>query len=91
MTHEDIKQHLCEQGGADDALVFESPSYDNAFIGISSDGRAIYDYDLMVECLVAEDGMDMEEAMEFIDYNTIRALPYGGDKAPIVLYRTYDN
>ena len=24
--------------------------------------------------------------MEFIDYNTIRAIPYAGEMAPIVLY-----
>ena len=27
-----------------------------------------------------------EEAVEFIDYNTLRAIPYMGDKAPIVVY-----
>ena len=91
MKHEGIKQLLCEQGGHKDALVFENPSYDDAFIGISDTGRAIYDYDLMVECLVAEDGMSAEEAIEFIDFNTIRSLPYFGDMAPIVLYRTYDD
>jgi len=35
---------------------------------------------------VDEDGMTEEEAMEFIDYNTIRALPYY-ESAPIILYR----
>lgn len=39
----------------------------------------------MVECLVKADGMTEEEAMEFIDYNTIRAIPYAGELAPIVL------
>ena len=38
----------------------------------------------MVESLAKEDGMTYEDAAEFIDYNTIRALPYLGDKAPIV-------
>ena len=39
----------------------------------------------MVECLVKEDGMTEEEAIEFIEYNTIRAIPYFGPNAPIVL------
>jgi hypothetical protein len=30
----------------------------------------------MVECLMEEDGMTMEDAVEFIDYNTLRTVPY---------------
>lgn len=30
--------------------------------------------------------MEIEEAQEFIDYNTVRALPYMGDKRPIIVY-----
>jgi hypothetical protein len=40
----------------------------------------------MIDCLVEEDGMSYEEAMEFIDYNTIRALPYYPN-GPIILMR----
>ena len=29
--------------------------------------------------------MTYEDAMEFIDYNTIRAIPYFGSNAPIVV------
>lgn len=28
----------------------------------------------------------MDEAMDFIDYNTLRAMPYAGSDGPIVLY-----
>ena len=77
---------LCEMGYRD-AVIFENPDYDSAIIGVSDDNRVVYDYDKMVECLVKEDGMEYDEAMEFIDYNTIRACPYMGDKAPIVLKR----
>lgn len=68
------------------AVAFESPSYLNAIIGISHDDRLIYDYDKMIDCLIEEDGMSYEEAMEFIDYNTIRALPYYPN-GPIILMR----
>ena len=27
-----------------------------------------------------------EDAAEWIDYNTIRSLPYGGPGAPIIMY-----
>lgn len=76
--------------GYEDVLVFESPSYDEAFLGVSDSNRAVYDYDLMVECLAKSDGISEDEAREFIDFNTIRALPYMGVGAPIVLYRLRD-
>ena len=41
----------------------------------------------MIEHLMETDGMEYEEAMEFIDYNTVRACPYMGEQAPIILYR----
>lgn len=65
--------------------MFESPSYDDAFIGLTLDNRAVYDYNKMIECLMKEDDISYEEAIEFIDYNTIRALPYIGEKAPVVI------
>ena len=35
--------------------------------------------------LIRADGMDYEEAAEFIDFNTLGALPSMGENAPIVL------
>lgn len=73
---------LCELG-LESATVFESPSYDDAIIGTTSDDRVVYSFDKMVECLM-KDGMEYEEAVEFIEYNTLRALPYFPD-GPVVL------
>lgn len=41
----------------------------------------------MVESLVDHDDMTYEEAIEWIEYNTIRSLPYAGSDAPIIMYR----
>ncbi len=57
--------------------------YDNALIGFTDDYRAIYNYDLMTNCL---GDMCMEDAMEWINHNVIRCLPYMGEGAPIVMY-----
>ena len=73
--------------GYEDIIIFSGDSYDDALIGVSEDGRAIYDYDLMIEWLMVNDNMTDVDAMEWIDYNTIRSLPYVGDKAPIVMHR----
>ena len=85
MTLEQIKEYLNDHC-YEDTLVFESPDYANAFLGVTDEGRAVYDYEKMITCLVEEDNMDEEEAIEFIDYNTLRAIPYFGSNAPIILY-----
>lgn len=87
MSEKLTKRQVLVDLGFEDTVVFDNPSYDNAIIGTDEEGRAIYSYDLMVECLMIEDGMDYEEACEFIDYNTIRALPYIPNH-PIILYNS---
>lgn len=72
-----------------EALVFDNPSYDDSIIGQTFDGRAIYDIDKMAEELSSDEGMSIEEAADFIGYNSIRSLPYAGEKAPVVVYVEY--
>ena len=67
------------------AIILEGEEFDGGIIGVSIDGRLVYDYDLMVESLSEANGMTQEEATEYIDYNTIRALPYMGELAPIII------
>lgn len=74
--------------GYEEAIVFEGPDYDSAIIGVDAcSDRVVYDFDLMVEFLMDTDSMTYEEAVEFIEYNTIRACPYIGESAPVVLRR----
>lgn len=89
-TLDELKEYLCDRG-YEETVVFDNPSYVTAAIGTEeSSGRVIYDYEKMVEFLMETDGMTYEDAAEFIDYNTIRALPYMGMSAPIVLYPFLD-
>lgn len=67
-----------------DKLKFENPSFDGCEIGETYDGRLIYDFDKMVQWLMEEDNMEEINAIEFIEYNTLRACPYYKD-APIVV------
>ena len=70
--------------------LFDNQAYDESIVGITDSGRLVYDYSLMVEELAKEDGFDLESAVEWIDYNTLRALPYFGDEAPIILMHNKD-
>lgn len=71
----------------DDVIVLTNYSYDDALIGVTTDNRAVYDYDKMVEWLCEKESFTPDEAIEWIEYNTIRALPYAGNSGPIIMYR----
>ena len=78
------REMLCDVG-CEEAIVFDNPDFDDAIIGYTSDCQAVYDYELMVASLMEQDGMTEEDAVDFIDYNTIRVLPYAGENAPIIM------
>jgi hypothetical protein len=50
------------------------------------DVRLAYDYEKIIEMFMARDGMSYEEAQEFTDYNTVRALAYMGERKPVLVY-----
>ncbi len=83
----ELKETLNEMG-YESVVVLENPSYLKAIIGISDNGALCYSYEKMIHSLMEEDKMTYEDAMEFIDYNTIRALPYASSmgERPIVIY-----
>lgn len=84
-TLDELKEYLRERE-YEDTVVFENPDYCTAAVGLTDGGRLVYNFELMAEYLMEKDGMEYEEAVEFIEYNTIRALPYAGEMGPIVFY-----
>ena len=76
-------ERLLLEAGDEGTIFFTNPSYEDAFLGISSDDRAIYDYEKMIESLVNHEDMTEDEAREFIDYNATFYIEGG----PIILYR----
>ena len=83
-VNREIRDNLPEN-----VVVLESPAFDNSIIGISTDGRAIYSYERMIEEYTQDENGDMTEALDWIEYNTIRALPYMGPNAPIICEGLY--
>lgn len=81
----DVGQWL-EENGYEGVKYLSDFSYDSAFVGMTWDDRCVYDYDKMVQWIVETQGWEELEAVEWIEYNTIRALPYMGEGAPIVMY-----
>ena len=88
MENKRPRRDLLNELGLEESIVFENPDYDSAIIGYdANDNRIIYDFEKMAEHLMEVDGMEYDEAVEFIEYNTIRSIPYAGGNAPIILNR----
>lgn len=79
-----VKREMLNDLGYEDSIVFESPDYDDAIIGTTEDRRVVYSFEKMADCLMREEGMSYEEAVEFIEYNTVMALPYVSNHPEIV-------
>lgn len=65
-------------------ILLDNPSFDNSIVGITNDLRVVYKFDLMCEEFAQENNCSLEDAEDFIGYNTIRSLPYVKD-GPIVI------
>lgn len=80
-----VEERLLEYG-YEGVKFLVNESYDDALIGVSDDNRAIYDFSLMIEWLMTKYGWSDIESIEWIETNTLRALPYMGEDAPIIMY-----
>ncbi len=69
------------------ALVLEPRGhFDSALVGVSSDGRLVYSEAKILIALQDKDGMSYEEAVDYYQYNTVRALEYAkASVSPIIL------
>lgn len=74
------------KAGYSGVVLLENFSYDTALVGVTTDGRAVYDYEKMIAWLVDTQGFTEDEAVEWINYNTVGALPNAGDAAPVIMY-----
>lgn len=80
-----------DQGIEEEVLLLDDHAYDKSIIGITEDGRILYDFEKMIQEFAEDEGCDETEAIEWLEYNTIRALPYMGERAPIVIMETRDS
>lgn len=80
-----LKNYVDECEIDDDIILLENHSYDKSIIGITEDNRVVYDYEAMIEEFAEDEDCSIEEAQEWVDYNTMRAIPYFGPSRPIVI------
>lgn len=99
MTNKELKDLIYDQVQDEDELdkivVLEGDEFADGAIGLTEDHRVVYSYDRLVKSLAksyADDG-NIEDpeisAIEWLDYNTLRSLPYmesQGLLAPVIIY-----
>ena len=81
----DLEEILLDNG-LEGAAYFVDDDFDTAIIGYTDDGRLVYSYDEMVEWYKNKYEVDDITAMEWLDYNTVRTVPYMGATKPIIVY-----
>lgn len=74
-------------------IILDNPSFDKSIIGLvgEENPRLVYDYNSMCEEMCTDNGIDLDDAIDYIDYNTMRSLPYMGDNAPLIMADTRKN
>lgn len=91
MLNEELRKKINEDEGYETSLFYTDQSYDNSIIGVDVNGKIVYDFNKMVEefidenyppYVIAEEQKEdpnfdeVTAAIEWIEYNTIRATPY---------------
>lgn len=82
MNPEQVREVMIEHD-APDAYVMDE--YSKAFIGITHNNQAVYDFDKIISIL--KEDMSEEEAIEYIYYNIIGSIPDFNNKYPIILFK----
>ena len=84
MIIQEIRDLIAEYN--EEEIVFDNPSFDASIVGMTTDGCVVYDSEKMAYELANDDNISYLEAVEFIEYNTIRAIPYANSSyKPIII------
>ena len=60
--------------------------YKKAILGVTVDGKnLIYSYDRLVELMMEENGWSYEDAVDWVESNTVRGCEYMGENKPIIV------
>lgn len=92
MVNKELREKLDEYGKSAEVQIkfLDNPSYDNSIIAITEDGRLVYSYEKMVKEFRKENKCKRQDAIDFIEVNTKRFIPYMGELSPIIITEVKD-
>jgi replication-associated recombination protein RarA len=71
-------------------ILFSEPEFADAIIGVDEKDRIVYNFSLMVNQLMNDNNMSEEDAIEYLNTNTIPSMDDMGDRAPIIVYDLFE-
>ena len=80
-----LDNYIEECGVEAKVIILDDHAYDKSIVGITENGRLVYDFAKMIKEFASDEKCSELEAIEWLEYNTLRAIPYMGENAPIVL------
>ena len=80
-TIEEVKSWIEEQEIQPVSYFLDFPE---AIIGITTDNSLVYSMQMMVDSL-AKEGMNYEDTIEYLCYNTLRTVPYMPEARPVII------
>lgn len=84
---ERTEDELAENGWDEGVVVYSDPDlYYEALIGCTVNGRAVYDYNTLVKCLMRNNNWSREDAQEWISFNMETYSDDKNSNLPIILY-----
>lgn len=87
LLKEYIKEHVSDDEITNDIVLLEGDEFAPGFIGLTADTyQAVYSYEKLIVSLTAHNHWTSEEATEWLEYNTLRSIPYMPGKKPIIIY-----
>jgi len=88
-----INSIVLDEDECNNIIVLEGDEFANGAVGLSYDNHVIYSYNKIVESLMAYNNWSEDEAIEWIDYNTMRSLPYmiSEGKEPIIMRDVFED
>lgn len=71
----------------DSIIILEGNEFADGAIGITNDYHVVYSYERLVDSLAKTYGTE-EDAIDWLDYNTMRSLPYMASMGnePIIIH-----
>lgn len=74
----------------DAIILFTDPEFADAIVGIDEKDRVVYNFSQMVTQLMNDRNMSEDDAIEYLNTNTIPSMDDMGDRAPIILYDLFE-
>ena len=68
-----------------EVVKFVEPNFDNSAIGVTFDGRFIYDYNLMIEDYMSQHNCSIDDAINWIECNMSKDGGVCPDFCPLIV------